>query len=59
MKGVTENETVGWYHRINGHEFEQAPEDSERQQSLVCCIPWGREELDTSWGLNNNVKTFI
>ena len=23
MKGVTENETVGWYHRINGHEFEQ------------------------------------
>ena len=29
---------VGWHHRINGHEFEQAPGDSERQGSLACCI---------------------
>ena len=29
---------VGWHHRINGHEFEQASEDSERQGSLACCI---------------------
>ena len=21
-KGMTENEMVGWYHRLNGHEFE-------------------------------------
>ena len=56
---MEDDEMFGWHHLFNGHEFEQAPEDSERQQSLVCCIPWGREELDTSWGLNNNVKTFI
>ena len=27
---------VGWYHRLNGHEFEQTPGDSEGQGSLVC-----------------------
>ena len=47
-KGTTEDEMVGWHHRLNGHEFEQAPEDSEGQGSLVCCSPWGRQELDTT-----------
>ena len=23
--GTTEEEMVGWHHRFNGHEFEQAP----------------------------------
>ena len=32
---------VGWHHRLKGHEFEQAPGDSEGQGSLVCCSPWG------------------
>ena len=40
-KGVTEDEMVGWHHRLNGHEFEQAPGDSGRQRSLSCCSPWG------------------
>ena len=38
--GVTEDEMVGWHHRLNGHEFEQALRDSEGQGSLVCCSPW-------------------
>ena len=25
-KGVTEDEIVGWHHRLNGHEFKQTPE---------------------------------
>ena len=33
-KGMTENEMDRWYHRINGHEFEQTPGDSEGQGSL-------------------------
>ena len=37
---------VGWYHRLNGHEFEQAPGASDRQGGLVCCSPWGCKELD-------------
>ena len=46
-KGVTEDEMVGWHHQLNGHEFEQAPGDSEGQRSLACCSPWSRKELDT------------
>ena len=33
---------VGWHHRLNGHEFEQAPGDGEGQGSLTCSSPWGR-----------------
>ena len=36
-KGITENEMVEWHHRLNGHEFEQAPGDGEGQGSLVRC----------------------
>ena len=39
---------VGWHHRLNGHEFEQALGDGEGQGSLVCCSPWGCKELDTT-----------
>ena len=51
--GMTEDEMVGWYHRLNGHEFEQTLEDSEGQGSLACCSPWGCKELDTAEQLNN------
>ena len=47
-KAVTENEMVGWHHRLNGHEFEQTPGDSEGQWSLAFCSPWGCKELDTT-----------
>jgi len=40
-KWVTEDEMVGCYHWLNGHEFEQTPGDSEGQGSLACCSPWG------------------
>ena len=33
--------TLSWLHRLNGHEFEQTPGDSEGQGSLVCCSSWG------------------
>ena len=48
---MTEDEMVGWHHRLSRHEFEQAPGapgDGEGQGSLVCCSPWGPKELDTS-----------
>ena len=44
---------VGWHHRLNGHEFEQAPGDAEGQGGLACCGPWGRREWDTTEPLNN------
>ena len=45
-KRVTEDEMVGQYHQVNGHESEQTPGDSEGQGSLACCSPWGRKESD-------------
>ena len=47
-KGSTEDELVGWHHRLNGHEFEQTPGNSEGQGSLACCNSWGRKESDTT-----------
>ena len=51
-KGVTEDEMVGWYHQLDGHEFEQAPGVGYGQESLSCCIPWDRKELDMTEWLN-------
>ena len=45
---MTENEMVGWHHRLSGHEFEQAPGDTVGQGRLACCSSWGRKELDTT-----------
>ena len=45
---------VGWHHRLNGHELEQALGDSRGQGSLVSCSPWGHKEPDTTERLNNN-----
>ena len=42
---MTEDEMVGWHHRLNGHEFEQALGVGAGQGSLVCCSPWGCREL--------------
>ena len=53
---MTEDEMVGWHHRLNGHEFEQAPGVGDGQGSLVCGSPWGHREADTTWRLNNNTN---
>ena len=47
-KGTTENVMVGWHHRLDGHEFEQALGVGDGQGSLVRCSPWGRKESDTT-----------
>ena len=39
---------VGWHHRVNGQEFEQAPGVGDGQGGLVCYGLWGRKELDTT-----------
>ena len=52
-KGMTEDKMVGWHHRVNGHELEQALGDGEGQVSLACYSPWGHKELDMTEQLNN------
>ena len=50
---MTRDKMVGWHHRLNGHEFEQAPGDGEGQGSLACYSPGGCKESDTTERLNN------
>ena len=38
-KGTTEDEMVGWHHRLNGHDFDQAPGVGDGQGGLACCGP--------------------
>ena len=48
---------VRWDHQLNGHEFEQTPEDSEGQGSLVCYRPLGRKESDMTEQLDTQQGT--
>jgi len=43
---TTEHEMVGWCHRVDQHEFEQAPGVGDGHGSLSCCSPWRCTELD-------------
>ena len=51
-KGMTEDEMVGWHHRLSKHEFEQAPGVGNGQGSLVCCSPWGGKVSNMTEQLN-------
>ena len=51
-KGTTEDEMVGWHHRLDGHEFAQAPGVGDGQGGLSCCRPCSHNELDTTEQLN-------
>ena len=43
---MTEDEMVGWHHRLDGRECEQALGVDDEQESLACCSPWGHKESD-------------
>ena len=56
---------VGWYHRLDEHEFEQAPGDSDGHGSLAslsftifpdCLCPRGHKGSETTLRLNSNRK---
>ena len=51
-QGTTEDEMIGWYYQLDGHEFEQALRFGDGQGSLACCNPWGHKALDTTEWLN-------
>ena len=54
VKGITEAETVGWHHQLNGHESEQTLGDGDVQGSRACYSPWGCKALNTIEWLNKN-----
>ena len=49
---MTEDEIVGWHHRLDGLEFEQVLGVGEGQESLVCFSPWGCKDLNATELLN-------
>ena len=51
-KGVTEDEMVGWHHRLDGRGLEWTPGDGDGQGGLVWCDSWGHNESDTTERLN-------
>ena len=54
-----EDEMVRWYHRLDGHEFEQALGVVDGQGSVACCSPWGLNEMDITEQLNNNKRILL
>ena len=51
-KGPTEDEIVGWHHRLSGHGFGWTPGVGDGQGGLACCSSWGRGKSDMTQGLN-------
>ena len=51
-KGTTEDEIIGWHHRLNGHGFGWTPGVGDRQGGLAYCDSWSRKESDTTERLN-------
>ena len=49
---MTEDEMVGWHHRINGHGFGWTLGVGDGQGGLAGCSSWGRKESDTTERLN-------
>ena len=58
-KGTTEDEMVGWRHRLDGQEFKQAPGVGDGQGSLACCSPWGRQESKHDWAAELDWLTIL
>ena len=51
-KGMTEDEMVGWHHRLNGHRFGWTPVVGDGQGGLACCGSWGHRQSDMTEQLN-------
>ena len=49
---ITEDEMIGWHHRLDGREFEWILADGDGQGGLACCNSWDHKELDTTERLN-------
>ena len=52
-KRTTDDEMVGWHHRLNRHEFGWTPGVGDGQGGLACCDSWGRKESDTNERLSD------
>ena len=51
-RGTTEDEMVGWHHRLDGYGFGWTPGVGDGQGGLACCGSWGSKESDMTDRLN-------
>ena len=58
-KETTEDEMVGWHHRLDRHGFGWTPEVGDGQGDLACCSSWGHKESDTTEWLNWTEPVFL
>ena len=59
-KGMTEDEMVGWHHRLKGHEFGWTLEVADGQGGLACCGSWDGKESDMTERLHwTKLNTFV
>ena len=49
---MTEDEIIGWHHRLYRQEFEQAQRVADGQGGLACCGPWDCKKSGTTKRLN-------
>ena len=49
---MTEDEMVGWHHRLDGHESEQAEGVGDDREAWLALRPWGLKESDMTDRLN-------
>ena len=49
---MTDDEMVGWHHRLSGHGFEKTLGVNDGQGGLACCSPRGCKELNMTDQLN-------
>ena len=52
---MTEDEMVGWYHQLNGYEFEQLQE-IVKDREVWCAAVHGVTELVMTEQLNNHMR---
>ena len=45
---MTEDEMVGWHHRLDGCGFGWTPRVGDGQGAMACCGSRGRNDLDTT-----------
>ena len=58
-KRMTEDEMVGWHHRLNGHRFGWTPGVGDGQGGLACCSSWGCRKSNTTERLNWTSQVFF
>ena len=57
-KGTTEDEMVGWHHRLDGYEFEQSPGDVKDREAWYAVVTMGSQGIRHDWATEQQQNVF-